>query len=570
LDILEMRLANRSSDVNERSRAIVTPLSDVIVGRVRPALLTLWGAVGVVLLIACANVMNLLLARGAGRTHELAVRAALGASRGRLIQQLLTESVLLSVAGAAAGFLLASFTTNLLLKLASSRIPRSAELGFDWRVFVFLMIAGVGSGIFFGLLPALAGSRLDVQSGLRATSRSVGYGSSGWSGRRLRDGLVVAEIAMAFVLVVGASVLLQAFLRLQNTPTGLVSENVLTLHMGISLAKYEARGSFGRYLGRLEDGIGQIPGVQSVGFIQYLPLQNWGWTGFFSIPGRPPSPSGHEPRAELRFVTPGYFTALGIPIRRGRSFNIHDTSDSQMVVLINEALARRYFPNEDPVGQSINRGAIIGVVGDVRQSGLDRPATPEIYNSFVQNTAATSDAGVSLVIRSRVRPEALANAVRNAVRQVNPNQTIFSVKTMSQVIAESLGDLTLYLWLIGFFAGLAFLLAITGTFGVVSYAAAGRTREFAIRVALGADRLQISKLVLGHGVLLLALGLAAGATGALALTRTLKSLSSSVTSPDSATLAFVGLLLAAVALSACLIPARRATRVDPNTSLKYE
>jgi len=570
LDTIEERLANRSPDGNERPRAVVTPLSNVIVGSVRPALLTLWGAVGAVLLIACANVMNLLLARGAGRTHELALRAALGASRGRLIQQLLTESVLMSVAGATAGLLLASFSTDLLLQLASSHIPRLGEIGFDWRVFAFLMVAGVGAGILFGLLPALAASRLDMQTGLKDTSRLAGYGASGWSGRRLRDGLVVAEIAMAFVLVIGAGLMLRAFLHLQNTPTGFVSDNVLTLHMSVSLAEYEAPGSYGRYLGELEDRIGRIPGVQGVGSVQYLPLQNWGWTGFFSIPGRSPYPPGHEPRAELRFATPGYFTALGIPIRRGRAFNAHDTSNSQTVILINEALSRRYFPNEDPVGQSIDRGTIIGVVGDVRQSGLDRPATPEIYNSLMQNTSATSDAGVSLVIRSRVRPEALANAVRNAIHQVNPNQTVFSVKTMSQVIAESLGDLTLYLWLIGFFAGLAILLAITGTYGVVSYAAACRTREFAIRVALGADRRQISKLVLGHGSLLLALGLAVGAAGALALTGTLTSLSSSVTSPDAATLAFVGLLLAAVALAACLIPARRAMRVDPNISLKYE
>jgi predicted permease len=569
LDTIEERLSN-SPDANERSGANVTPLSDVVVGSVRPALLTLWGAVGVVLLIACTNVMNLLLARGAARTHELALRAALGASRSRLIQQLLTESVLMSVAGAAAGLLLASFSTNLILNLASSRIPRLGEIGFDWRIFAFLMIAGVGAGIFFGLLPALAASRLDLQMGHQNTSRSAGYGSSGWSGHRLRDGLVVAEIAMAFVLVIGASSMLRAFLRLQSTPTGFVSNNVLTLHLSVSLAEYEARGSYGRYLSELEERIGRIPGVQGVGFIQYLPLQNWGWTGFFSIPKRSPYPPGHEPRAELRFVTPGYFTALGIPIRRGRAFNAHDTSDSQGVILINEALSRRYFPNEDPVGQRIDRGIIIGVVGDVRQSGLDRPATPEIYHPFVQNTGATSEAGVSVVIRAHARPEALANAVRNAIHQVNPNQTVFSVKTMSQVIAESLGDLTLYLWLIGFFAGLAILLAITGTYGVVSYAAARRTREFAIRVALGADRCQISKLVLGHGCLLLALGLAVGTAGALMLTRTLMSLSSSVTSPNPATLTFVGLLLATVALSAYLMPAHRATRVDPNVSLKYE
>jgi predicted permease len=320
----------------------------------------------------------------------------------------------------------------------------------------------------------------------------------------------------------------------------------------------------------LETRLDRIPGVHGAGFIQYLPLENWGWWSFFSIPGRGPYAAGQEPRAELRFVSPGYFSALQIPVRSGRIFDAHDTSNSEAAILINESLARRYFPNENPVGQRISRGRIIGVVGDVRHSGLDRPPTPEIYYTFAQNAAATSEAGVSLVIRSSMRPEALVNTVRDAIHQVNPNQTIFGVRTMRDVVADSLTDLNLYVWLVGIFAGLAMLLAIAGIYGVVSYVVGGRTQEFAIRLALGARPSEITKLVLGQGSVLVASGLAAGAVGALALARTFKSLSSAVTSPDPATLISASLLLSTVALAACLIPARQAARVDPNVALKYE
>ncbi|MGA8029017.1 MAG: FtsX-like permease family protein [Bryobacteraceae bacterium] len=423
-----------------------------------------------------------------------------------------------------------------------------------------------------GFLPALAASRLDAQRGLKDAggSGAKGYGSSGWSGRRLRDSLVIAEIAMAFVLLTGAGLLLRAFLHLQSTPTGFTPDNVLTLHMTVSQRERETSGAYSRYLRQLEERLDQIPGVQAAGFIQFLPLQNWGWTGGFSITGRSPQAAGQEPRAELRYVSLGYFTALGVSIRRGRGFTAHDTSDSQPVILINEALALRYFPGRDPIGQRTDRGTIIGVLGDIRQSGLDRQAAPEIYYSFAQNTAAASDAGVSLVVRARMRPEALIPAVRAAIHQVNPKQAIFDIKSMGQVIAESIADVNLYLWLIGLFAGLAVLLAIAGIYGVVSYTVTGRTQEFAIRLALGADRREIWNLVLRHGSMLVAFGLMAGVAGTVALARTLKSLVSSVSSPDPATLASFGVLLAAVALAACAVPARRATRIDPNAALKYE
>ncbi len=571
LSVISKRLEQQYPETNRGRGALLVPLSEIVVGRMRASLLTLLGAVVLVLLIACANVANLLLARAARRTHETAVRAALGASRGRLVQQFLTESVLLSIAGGLTGLLIAVNGAGLVLKLGASQIPRSWEIGLDWRVLSFLLASSVASGIAFGILPALAASRISVQTALKqaGASQAVGAGRAGWSGRRLRDGLVVAEIALSFVLMVSAGLLLRAFLRLQNTPAGMVADNVLTLHMTAALKDYPAPGSYGRYLQQLEQRVREIPGVRSAGFIQFLPLQNWGWNGFFSITGRP-AQAAQPPRAELRYVTPGYFHALGIPLRSGRLFTERDTLQGELVILINEALARKYFPNEDPVGRRTDRGPIVGVVGDVRTSRLDTPATPEIYYCFAQNAAATSDAGVSLVVSAQSRPEALANAVRDAIHQVNPHQVIYDVKTMERVLADSLADMRLYVWLIALFAGLAVLLAVSGVYAVVSFTVTARTQEFGLRVALGAGEAQILRLVLGHGSSLVATGLALGAAGTLAASRLLKSLLSGVTSTDAATLAGVSVLLAAVGLAACLVPARRAMRVDPNVALKYE
>jgi predicted permease len=386
----------------------------------------------------------------------------------------------------------------------------------------------------------------------------------------LRDGLVVLEIALSFVLLVSAGILLRAFLRLQNTPAGMVPDRVLTLRLTAALRDYAAPGSFGRYVGEIEDRVRQLPGVRSAGFIQYLPLQNWGWSAGFTIKGRPPRSGEPTPQCELRYVSLGYFDALRIPLRSGRLFDSRDTADKPIVILVNEALAHKYFPGEDPVGKLTDRGAIIGVVGDVRTSRLDRPATPEVYYYFVQNTAATSDAGVSLVVSAQARPEALTRSVTDAIHQLNPRQVVYDVKTMDSVIANSLADMSLYLWLILAFAGLAVLLATSGIYGVISFVVAARTQEFGLRVALGAGRAQILQLVLSHGAGLVASGVLLGAAGTLAVTRVLQGILNSVTPADPQTLAAVASLLALVGLIACLVPSRRATRIDPMIALKYE
>jgi predicted permease len=566
LNLFSSRLAAQFPATNQGRRARIMPLAEVVGGPVRAALLTLLGAVGLLLLIACANVANLLLARAARRTHEIAVRTALGASRSRVIQQLLTESVLLSLAGGFGGLFLAVGGARLILKFAASQIPRSWEVGIDWRVFCFLLATCAITGIAFGILPALAASRTDPQMALKQTGGNRSTSSRG----RMRDALVVAEIALSFVLLASAGLLMRGFLRLQDTPAGFVADNVLTLRLTVSLQDYRVPGSYGRYLKELESRVKQTPSVRAAGFIQYLPLQNWGWNAYFSITGRPVQPNAEPLGAELRYVSPGYFEALRIPLRRGRLFTDRDTPDVPAVIVVNEALARRYFPNQDPVGQRTDRGVILGVVGDVRTSRLDLPSTPEIYYSFVQNPAATSDAGVSLVVSSHTPPETLVNSVRDAIHQANPHQAVYDVKTMQGVIANSLAGTRLYLWLIGWFAGLALLLAASGVYGVISYVVAARTQEFGIRLALGAEVSQILLFVLRHGGWLVACGLVIGVAGTLAAGRLLQSLLSGVNPADPAMLAAAASLLAAVALAACLGPARRATRVDPMIALKYE
>jgi predicted permease len=541
----------------------LTPLNEVVVGSVRSSLMVLLGAVGLVLLIACVNVANLLLARAAGRTKEVAIRMALGAGRGRLIRQFLTESVILAMAGGLAGLLFAAWGTGLLVQLAASQIPRSWEIGLDWRVFSFLVMVCVVTGIAFGLAPALAATRQDVQPAMK---ESGGRGSAGRSQGRLRDVLVVAEIALAFVLMIGAGLMMRAFYSLQHTSTGLTAENVLTLRMTLAKSRYDAAPAIAHYYGDLEDRIAQIPGVSSVGFISLLPLQSWGNNGNLSIDGHPPDKSGNDPLVEVRIVNAAYFRTMGVPVLRGREFNAQDHQDTPIVAMINETAARSYFGNEDPIGKKTNRGTIVGIVADVRQEGLDQPTAAELYQALSQNPLSA----MTLAVRSQLPPEALTGAVREAIRQVDSTQAIFNVKSMNRVIADSLQQWNLYSWLLGLFAGLALVLSMAGIYGVISYAVTARTQEFGIRLALGADGSRLLRLVLGHGSVLIAIGLIAGAGGAMALTRLLKSLLAGVSPFDPATFAAAGALLAAIALLGCIVPARRAMQVDPMIALRAE
>ena len=520
-------------------------LKDVVSGQAKHSLLVLLGAVGMVLLVACVNVANLMLARTASRAREIAIRAALGAGRLRLMRQFLTEGLLLAFCGGLAGLAMGVWGSRILVSIAAAQIPRADDIGMDWRVFTFLLAICGTAGIALGLAPSIAAARGGVGA---IKSRSVGSA--------LRDALVVIEIALAFVLLTGAGLLMRSFLNLQRTNSGVNAENVLTVHVVVSSARESTA---------LEERVARIPGVRAAGLISLLPLQNSDWSGGFFIEGRP-----ELLQTELRYVTPGYFRAMGIPLRRGREFSPRDDSSVGRVILINETLARQYFPNQDPVGRKTDRGVIIGVVGDVRQVALSSPAKPEIFYTVAQNFAQLRRHGSTLVVRGHGPPEALVGAIRSAIREVSPGQALFRVATMRRVIEDSLAHPRLYAWLLGLFAAMGTLLAAAGIYGVISYLVARRTREFGIRMALGADSAHVLFMVIHRGALLTGLGLVAGISGAILLTRVLRSLLYGVAPLDPPTFIMMAVVLAAAALSACLMPARRAARVNPSVALRSE
>jgi putative ABC transport system permease protein len=549
------RVQAQSSNPRLRIGVRLTPLAEVVTGTVRRSLWMLFAAVGLVLATACANVANLLLARMTVRTREVVTRAALGAGRLRLIRQFLAESALLAFAGGLVGVVVARWGTSLLLALGASRIPRAHEIALDWRAFAFLLVVCLIAAVLFGLAPALTAARIDARS---VTNDAGGRATMGRGYGRLRDALVVLEVALAFVLASGAALVMREVVRLQNLPTGMQTENVLTLHLTprATAAEYEA----------IAARVATAPGVLSAGVTQLVPLQNWGWDAAFEVRDRP---SVERRTTGLRYVTSGYFRALGIPILRGRGFTASDTAEAPRVVLVNEALVRRYLRGQDPIGVELDRGTIVGVVGDVLQAGLDRPSEPEIYYAVAQNVATRSDIGMSLVVRTAGRPEPLTDTIRGAVREAAPRLAIFNVRTMEEVRAESLWQLNLYRWLIGLFAALALVLATIGLYGVIAYNASSRMREFAVRLALGSAPGQLTVLVFIRGLRLAALGLAAGLAAALAVAPLLRHLAASLTG-DALTYALVGLLLLIVAIVACAAPAIRVAGVNPVSALRHD
>ena len=566
VNVISNRLERGESSRNEGRGVSVVPLArDVVPIPVRRLLLQMFGAVVIVLLLACANIANLSLARMAQRQREVAVRAAIGASPSRLVRQFLAEGILLALGGGLAGLLLAWWVLVRLLAIAAPYLPRGHEVGLDARVFVFTLASCALVAVAAGLAPALLGARRD---GSTALHESGGRSTMSPAQRRLRNAIVVAEVALAFVLAVGAAALLRELLRLRATDAGIVREGVLTFHVGQRRTMGPA-GAAAFYT--MADRAAALPGVEAAGFSQMLPLQSWGWTSNssdFNVRGRPPRSS--EFAIELRYVTPGYFDALGIPIRRGRGFTASDTAGALGVIVINETLAARAFPGEDPIGLVTTRGTIAGTIGDVRQATLDRPPAPEIYYPIAQNWSQIADLGMTLVVRTRDRPEPLIDAVRRIILDVNPDQAVFGVKTMDAVVSDSLSGFTLALSVLLAFAFLAVVLAVSGTYGVISYIAASRSREFAIRVALGSGSARILRFVLRQGFVLTALGLALGCAAAVLSWPILTTAQLTVRQPDLGTLVPVACLIASVAAAASLIPARRAARADPMTLLRSE
>jgi predicted permease len=537
---------NRMDSASRGGRVVrVERLQDVVTARARESLLVLLGAVGMVLLVACLNVANLLLAQAASRAREISIRASVGAGASRLARQFLTESLLLAFAGGATGFAIGIPGRRLLVQLAAAQIPRADEIAFDWRVFLFLLAICAMTGAGFGLAPAIAAAR-----GFSRGLARRGIPSAA------RDGLVIAEIALAFMLLVAAGLLLRTFVNLQNAGAGLRAGNVLTAHVAVS-GPQQAMA--------LEERVSQIPGVRAAGMVSMLPLQNSGWTAGFTIPGRPTIY-----QTELRYVTPGYFRAMGIPLRRGRELSAHDVAGPERAIVVNEAFARLYFPGEEAVGRMTDRGRIVGVIGDVHQASLREAATPEMYFAVAQNFAQIRQIGSTLAVRTNGRSSVLPAAIRAAVRDVAPGQALFRVESMRQVVDESLASPKLYVWMIGLFAAIALLLAAAGVYGVIAYLVTLRTREFGIRMALGARNWHIAGHVIGRGLWLTALGLAMGVVGAIALTGVLRGVLYGVGATDGLTFGVVAAMLGAVALAACLGPAHRAAHVNPAISLRFE
>ncbi len=572
MNLIARRLeAQYPTDVDKGSRLHLVSLHEDLVGDVRPALFVLLGAVGFVLLIACANVANLSLARAAGRTREIAIRTALGASRARVIRQLLTESVLLSTAGGALGLLLAMWGVDL-LTAASRGIPRLNEVALDGGVLAFTLSVSLATGIFFGLFPALATSKLDLTESLKEGGRSS---SEGASRKRVRGLLVVSEVALALMLLVGAGLLIKSFAKLLQTDPGYDTERVLTLDVGLSRIKYPTPEQQTAFLQQVLHRVETLPGVEAVGATDLLPLSGSDSKTTFKIEGRSVG-QGEEPNARSQSVSPNLFRAMSIPLREGRDFTERDAKTAAPVLIVNEAFARRFYPGEDALGKRVHLDSdeddsppreIVGVVGDVHHERLTADVYPGYYTPYLQHPGRR----INLVVRSAsTDPKALASAVRGAVKEVDKDQLIWETKTMSERLSASVASRRFRMMLLGIFAALALMLAAIGIYGVMSYAVTQRTHEIGIRMALGAQASDVFKLVVKHGMMLALVGIGAGLIGAFAVTRVMASLLYGVSATDPLIFFGVALLLASVAFLACYIPARRATKVDPMIALRYE
>jgi putative ABC transport system permease protein len=549
----------------------LVPLQEQLVGESRRALLVLLGAVAFVLLIACANVANLLLTRAVGRASEMAVRMALGAGRARLIRQLLTESALLAGGGGLGGLLLSLWGVQILKAFLSRNalLPRGETVGVDGRVLAFTIGISLVTGLVFGLAPGLAASKTDLNDALKEGGRRAGGGAHN---HRFRRALVVGEVALALVLLIGAGLMIQSFLRLRRVDPGFRPENVLAADLSLPSSRYQTGRQVSNFQHQLLDRISTLPGVRSVGAAAYLPFSgtNNSWT--IQIEGRPPLPAGRWLEPGWRPITANYFQTMGIPLVKGRDFSATDDETAPGVAILNEAAARAYWPGEEPMGARFKHQqrtySVVGVVKDVRHVGLDDEAKPEIYYPYSQLPIVWR--GTTLVARTEFAPEQFAAALRSVVKELDKDQPVYNVRTLEGLIDKSVLRPRFNLFLLGFFATLALLMASLGLYGVISYAVSQRTHEIGIRMAFGAKPRDILRLVVGEGLTLTLGGVAVGLIAAFALTRVMESLLFGVSATDLPTFAVVALVLISVSLVACYIPARRATKVDPMIALRYE
>jgi putative ABC transport system permease protein len=573
IDAIARRLQAQYPATNTALAFFVKPLKENLVGDLRTALFVLLGAVGCVLLIACANVANLLLARAAGRSKEMSIRTALGASRARIMRQLLTESLLLAILGGALGLLLAMWGVDLLAAAAPANIPRVAEISLDARVVLFTLFVTLATGVVFGLAPALQASKADVNEALKEGGRGTGEGGGH---RRLRGALVVSEVALSLVLLVGAGLLAQSFKRLLDVTPGFDAKNLVTMDVVPRRVHYPEEAQRVQFFKDFIEQAARVPGVRGVVVVDPLPLNGNFEAWDFQIEGRAPFAPGEQNNADRRIVGGDYFRVMAIPLIKGRTFDDRDRKEAPQALVVNDTFARRFFPNEEPLGRRIVFGGgpaggtareIVGVVGDVRHAGLDEPTTPEFYVPFTQVMTTR----LTVVARSASGDTAgLAGTLRGVIRQTDKDSPVYNVRTMEELLAASVAKRRFNMILLGGFASVALLLASLGIYGVISYTVTQRTHEIGVRVALGAQPRDVVRMILTQGMRLTLIGVGVGLLGAFALTRVMSGLLFGVSATDPFTFAGVALLLAGVAFVSCLLPARRATKVDPMVALRYE
>jgi putative ABC transport system permease protein len=564
-------IAQRLEEQYKNGRGIrLLPIEELWVASVRSPLLMMMVAVGFVLLIACTNVANLLLARATVRRREISIRIALGAGRGRLIQQFLTEGLLLSVIGGVLGIALAWWLMNVLGKIAFPFLPRSQEIGIDSRVLLFTLGVSILTSLVFGLIPSLQAGKTDLQETLKEGGNTM---SSGIIGGWLRPILVVVEVAAAVVLLIGAGLMIRSVMRIREVQPGLQPQNLLTAKVSLPREKYKDTESANRFYEQVLERVNHLPGVESAALVSHLPIEEMGTNANVTVEGKT-YPPNESPLVEFRAVSDNYFQTTNIPLLRGRLFSKQEGDENQPVIVINEAMAKQIWPNEDPIGKRIGddgKLTVIGVVGNVKNYGLLRPPAPELYAPYTLKTFwADMRWNMRLLVRSTLDNSDIAAALRREVQAVDPGQPIYAVQTMNLVIENTVRDKSLNTTLLSVFAGVSLLLAVIGVYGVMSYTVAQHTREIGIRMALGAQPRSILKLIVGRGLVLVSVGAVIGVFASFGLTRFIENMLFGVTPTDPLTFVMIVALLGLVALLACLIPAQRAMRVDPIVVLRHQ